>query len=343
MSDISHPLVRPAATMPSRGTIFALIALACAAALPLVTQDSFLIHSAIMVLFFAYMATAWNFLCGYVGQLSLGHAMFSGVGGYVSVLLYTGLGISPWFGMIAGGLVAAALSVVIGYPTFRLKGPYFALTTIAFAEMVRIWVENTNVFLGIPLKGAEGLVVPNAGGDNFFAFQFAGKVPYYYIILVMLALAILATLIMQRSKLGYCLKAIRGDGDAAEALGISPTRYTMAAFAISAFMTALGGSFYAQFFRYINPERNMGLELSIDMAVMSIIGGQGTPFGPLVGALVLTPVAEITRSTLGGSFLGLHLVLYGVVLMLCVLYFPKGILSPFQRLAARLFGGGGRS
>ncbi|MFG1293353.1 branched-chain amino acid ABC transporter permease [Xanthobacter versatilis] len=340
-----HPVPLTRTTSPmgfSRGGIALAVLSGAAALLPLVTADSFLIHSAIMVLFFAYMATSWNFLCGYVGQLSLGHAMFSGVGGYISVLLFTTYGVSPWIGMLVGGLVAAALSVLIGYPTFRLKGPYFALTTIAFAEIVRIWVENTDSFLGFRIKGAEGLVVPGVGGDSFWAFQFSGKTAYYYIILAMLALAILVTMVMERSKLGYCLKAIRGDRDAAEALGISPTRYTQAAFAISAFMTALGGSFYAQFFRYINPERNMGLELSIDMALMSIIGGQGTPFGPLVGALLLMPLGEISRGYLGGQFLGLHLVIYGVVLMITVLYFPKGLIAPITALANRLFGRGGR-
>ena len=153
----------------------------------------------------------------------------------------------------------------------------------------------------------------------------------------MLALVLAATIFMERSKLGYCLKAIRGDRDAAEALGINPTRYTSIAFAVSAFFTALGGSFYAQFIRYINPERNMGLELSIDMAVMAIIGGQGTVLGPVVGAFILTPVAEFARSHFGGGLLGLHLVIYGVTLMLCVLYFPKGVIAPIRHILGRIF------
>lgn len=315
------------------------LVLAVLALLPLVVTDSFTLHSIIMVLFFAYMATAWNFVCGYVGQLSLGHAMFNGVGGYVSVLLFTEMGMSPWLGMIFGGLLAMVLAVLIGLPTFRLKGPYFTLTMIAFAEIVRIWVVNTNDFIGIPLKGAEGLIVPNEGND-FWAFQFSTKLPYYYVILSFLAAALILTAWMERSKLGFCLKAIRGDRDAAEALGINPTFYTSVAFAISAFLTALGGSFYAQFFRYINPDRNMGLELSIDMAVMAIIGGQGTVLGPLLGATILTPIAEIARGELGGSFLGLHLVVYGVALMLCVLYFPKGAIEPLRNFFRKLFGGG---
>lgn len=321
------------------GTALVAVVAILALALPLVVRDSYFIHSCVVVLFFAYMATAWNFVCGYVGQLSIGHSMFAGIGGYATVLLFTGLGLSPWLGMVAGGLLAALFSVVVGYPTFRLKGPYFALTTIAFAEMIRIWVENTDVFLGIPLNGAAGLTVP-LKGEGFWIFQFNDKLPYYYIILGMLVLALLATWWLERSKLGFYLKAIRGDRDAAEALGISPPRYQLLALAISAFMAGLGGGFYAQFFRYVNAERLIGVDLSIDMALMSIIGGQGTIFGPVLGAVLLAPLAEITRGHLGGSLPGLHIVVYGVVLILAVLYLPKGLIDPLRRLLARISGQG---
>ena len=305
--------------------------LVAALILPFVVADNYVVHSAAMVLYFAYMASSWNFVCGYVGQVSLGHAAFSGIAGYASVLLFTGLGLSPWIGMILGGLLAAAISVPVGYATFRLKGPYFTLTTIAFAEIMRIWLENTDEFLGIPLKGAQGLTVPPVGGSNFLAFQFDGKLPYYFIILAMLVGVMAATRLMERSRLGFYLKAIRGNRDGAEALGIDPTRYCLTALALSAFLTGLGGAYYAQLFRYINPERNMGIDLSIDMAVMTIVGGQGTLLGPTLGALVLHPVGEVVRATLGGHVLGLHLILYGIVLMLAVLYFPKGIIAPLQR------------
>ncbi|GJD65927.1 hypothetical protein MPEAHAMD_6123 [Methylobacterium frigidaeris] len=322
--------------------LIALMTLA-AMALPLVVTDSYLLHSCIVVLFFAYMATAWNFVCGYVGQLSIGHAMFAGIGGYATVLLFTGLGLSPWLGMPVGGLLAALLSVVVGYPTFRLRGPYFALTTIAFAEMIRIWVENTDTVLGIPLNGAAGLTVP-LRGESLAALQFNGKAPYYWVIVGLLAGALTATWWLEHSKLGFYLKAIRGDRDAAESLGISPARYQLVALAISAFMTGIGGGFYAQFFRYVNAERLIGVDLSIDMALMSIIGGQGTVFGPLLGAVLLAPLAEITRGHLGGSLLGLHIVVYGIILMLAVLYLPKGLIAPLRSLLARLglLGRGGR-
>jgi branched-chain amino acid transport system permease protein len=310
---------------------------AIALILPLVIHDEFILHSIIMVFYLAYLASAWNLLCGYVGQISFGHSVFAGLGGYVSVLLLTAAGMSPWFGMLIGGALSALLAVAIGYPTMRLRGPYFALTTIAFAEIVRIWFENTDVVFGIALKGAEGLSVPLVGTD-WSRFQFESKVPYYYIILVMLLIVMGITWLMERSRLGVCLKAVRGDRDAAESLGINPTKITLTAFAISAFMTALGGSFFAMFIRFINPERNMGVELSIDMALMSIIGGQGTVAGPLVGAMFLAPVAELARTYLGGRFIGVHLALYGLVLIIAVLYLPKGLLHPLQKLTQRALG-----
>lgn len=309
--------------------------LAIALLLPVVFPHPYLLHSAAMILYFAYMATSWNFICGYVGQLSLGHAAFSGAAGYVSVLLFTGAGLSPWIGMVLGGAFAALMSVPVGYATFRLKGPYFTLTTIAFAEILRIWLENTDMFLGIPLRGAQGLTVPPVGGSSLIAFQFDSKAIYYYIILAMLVLAMLATALMERSRLGFYLKAIRGDRDGAESLGVNPTRFSLIALAISAFMTGLGGAFYAQFFRYINPERNMGIDLSIDMAIMTIVGGQGTILGPTLGALLLHPIGELMRASFGGQILGLHLVIYGIALMIAVLYFPKGIIAPIGRWIGR--------
>lgn len=305
--------------------------------LPALLENDYWLHSVIMVLYFAYLACAWNIVCGYVGQISFGHSVFAGLGGYVSVTLLTHVGMSPWLGMLIGGLASAVLAVLIGFPTMRLKGPYFALTTIAVAEMIRIWFENTDEFLGISIKGAQGLTVPLIG-TSWSAMQFDSKIPYYYLMLGLLILVMGITWWMERSRLGVCLKAIRGDRDAAESLGINPTKYYLVAYAISAFMTALGGTFYAQFIRFINPERNMGIEMSIDMALMSIIGGQGTVLGPVIGAFFLTPVSEILRSELGGKLVGLHLVIYGVVLILAVLYLPKGLLQPLSRWFKRIIG-----
>lgn len=302
--------------------------------LPSFIRDEYYLHVLVGILFFAYMASAWNIVCGYTGQLSLGHSALCGIGGYISTLLFINAGLSPWIGMWIGAVCATGVGVLVGWPCFRLRGPYFALTTIAFAEILRIWIDNTEEIFGIELRGAQGLSVPLKGHAPAL-FQFDGKVPYYYVILAMLVGVMAVTWWMERSRMGFYLKAIRGDQDAAEALGVNSTRYLLSAMALSSFLTALGGSFYAQFFRYINPERNMGLDLSIELALMGIVGGQGTVLGPVLGAFLLTPAGEITRATLGGKFPGLHLVIYGLVLILAMLFLPKGLIEPVRRLLGR--------
>lgn len=302
--------------------------------LPLAVRDEYYLHVLVGVLYFAYMASAWNMVCGYTGQLSLGHAALSGIGGYVSTLLFINAGLTPWIGMLVGGVSASVIGVVIGWPCFRLRGPYFALTTIAFAEILRIWTENTEEIWALELRGAQGLSVPYKG-NSAWLFQFDGKLPYYYIILAMLVGVMVITWWVEQSRMGFYLKAIRADQDAAEALGIHSTRYLLLAMAVSSFFTAVGGSFYAQFFRYINPERNMGLDLSIEMALMGIVGGQGTVLGPVLGAFLLTPAGEISRATLGGKFPGLHLVIYGLVLVLAMLFLPKGLIQPVRQFLRR--------
>ena len=303
-------------------------------AIPLGVTDEYYLHVFVATLYFAYMASAWNIVCGYTGQLSLGHSALSGIGGYVSTLLLVNAGLSPWIGMVVGAICAAAVGVLVGWPCFRLRGPYFALTTIAFAEILRIWTENTEEIFGVELRGAQGLSVPLKGHVPWL-FQFDGKMPYYFIILAMLMAVMAITWWMERSRTGFYLKAIRADQDAAEALGVNSTRYLLSAMAISSFLTALGGSFYAQYFRYINPERNMGLDFSIELALMGIVGGQGTVLGPVLGAFLLTPAGEITRATLGGKFPGLHIVIYGLVLILGMLFLPKGLIQPLRRLLGR--------
>ena len=303
-------------------------------ALPLAVTDEYYLHVFVGILYFAYMASAWNIVCGYTGQLSLGHSALSGIGGYISTLLLINAGLTPWIGMFIGAVCATGVGVLVGWPCFRLRGPYFALTTIAFAEILRIWTENTEEIFGVELRGAQGLSVPLKGHAPAL-FQFDGKVPYYYIIIAMLVGVMAITWWMERSRMGFYLTAIRADQDGAEALGVNSTRYLLSAMAVSSFLTALGGSYYAQYFRYINPERNMGLDLSIELALMGIVGGQGTVLGPVLGAFLLTPAGEITRATLGGKFPGLHLVIYGLVLILAMLFLPKGLIQPIRRLLGR--------
>lgn len=281
-------------------------------------------HTLIMVLFFAFASSAWNIVCGFVGTVSLGHAVFLGIGGYVSTLLLLYTDLSPWLGMFAGAVIAAVFGIVIGYPCFKLKGPYFTLTTIAFGELIRIWVENNESLFGIDIKGSMGLLLPQTG-NNPGKFEFASKLPYYYIILAFLIAALLITYYIKTHKLGFYLTAIKSDPDAAESLGIQLAKYKLIAMIISTFLIAFAGTYYAQYYRYLGPTRIFGNDLSVQIALIALIGGQGTVLGPLFGAILLVPISELLSEKFGGSLPGLHLFIYGVIMILVVYYMPNGI------------------
>jgi branched-chain amino acid transport system permease protein len=307
---------------------------------PLFLQDPYLLHIFVLVFHFAFLGTAWS-LVSMAGQLSLGHAALMGIGGYTSTLLFMELGVSPWIGMWAGAIGCAIIGVVIGFPAFRLRGPYFALTSIAFAEILRIYVENTEIGpFGIPLRAAMGLLVP-LKGQAPAVFQFDSKEPYYYIALGMMCIAVGLSYLINRSRIGFYLTAIRSDQDAAEALGINSTKYKLMAMAISCALTALGGTFYAQYFRYINPERAMGLGISTEIALVGVVGGWQTVLGPTIGSILLTPTGELVRAYLGGTYAGLHLLLYGLLLMGVILFLPNGLNDPvlkaFRRLEDKIY------
>jgi branched-chain amino acid transport system permease protein len=308
------------------------------AALPLVIgwaleDDNYWMQILIWVLFFAYCSAAWNLIGGFAGQYSFGHAAFLGIGAYVSTVLYLDLGVSPWIGMIAGGVAAATVGAIIGYPCFRLRGAFFSLVTIAFAEMLRVGTELTDKFFGFDINGVRGLVIPPRGND-LWAFQFVDKRYYAYVMLAMLAVVLAVGQWVKRSRLGYYLAAIGDDEDAVASLGTNPARVKLVAMLLSAFVTALAGTFYAQFILFITPTRLMSLDFSVQMVIMAVLGGMGTVLGPLLGAAILVPVAEVARALWGGGLQGVHLIVYGAILMAVVLYVPKGI-EPWLREVAR--------
>jgi branched-chain amino acid transport system permease protein len=275
----------------------------------------------ISILFFAYLGLAWNLLGGYAGQFSFGHAAFFGIGAYTSTLLLLRAGLSPWLGMLAGGLLATGFGLFEGYLSFRygLRGPYFSLVTLAFAEMLRVVTVNLKV-VGASL----GLVVPSHA--NALLFVFADKLPYYYVIFVMTAVALAITYLVAGSRLGYCLVAVRENEDAAEAAGVDARGAKLRAMAISAFLTALGGTFYAQYFAYIDPTITFGPAISIGGLLPAIVGGAGTVLGPVLGSFVLTPISEITRAVLRGRA-GADIMLYGLVLILVISFLPQGLMG----------------
>ncbi|MEC5216275.1 branched-chain amino acid transport system permease protein [Actimicrobium sp. GrIS 1.19] len=284
---------------------------------------------AILILMAAQMGVAWNIVGGYAGQISLGQAAFYGIGAYTSTLLFAHTGLNPWLAMLAGGVVAALVSVVIGWSCFRLKGHYFAMATIAVAEIIQIVFTNWE-FAG----AAVGLTLP-IDKQGWAVFVFDSKVPYYYIALGLLLVTLLANFIIERSYYGYYFRAIKDEPDAARSLGVNLRKYKLIAFAVSSFFTALGGSFYAQKELYIDPASVLGTGLSIKMALVSILGGIGTLFGPVLGAGILTLIDEGTRALFGGSGRGTDLIIYAALIIAVAVYYPNGVLGWFNNLMAR--------
>ncbi len=303
--------------------------------LPLIMTSPTYLHIVILIFFYAYLTTSWNMVGGFAGVLPLGHAVFVGIGAYTSTILSLQYGISPWLGMIVGGVIAMGTGVLIGLPTFKMRGAYFALATIAFAEGVRVMVENLNFLGPFNLNGPRGLQIPPVN-FGFANFMFQGKEPYYYIILIMLIGVILLTWFISRSKLGYYLNAGGEEPEAAMALGVNVARAKLIAMAMSSFLTALAGTFYAQFSLFIHPKSIISLDLSFEIAFIALIGGRGSIAGPLLGALLLRPVSDFSRIYFGDVFPGLHLVIFGVVLILVMIYQPRGIQEPLTRVYNRL-------
>jgi len=315
--------------------IFAAGFLAIAIIIPFfLKNEPYYLHIFILVFIFGYLATAWG-LVGQSGQLSFGHAIFVGLGGYTSTILFMDYGITPWIGMFGGVIIATFFGLIIGYPTLRLKGPYFALATLAFSLILQTYVVNTPNLGPINLRGAMGLLLPlKDGGDAPAVFQFATKTPYYFIALGMMVGIVLLSYFINRTRIGFYLTAIRSDQDAAESLGINAGKYRLLAFLLSCALTALGGTLWAQYFHYINPERGMALSLSIEIAIVGVVGGWQTVTGPMIGALVIIPISELLRAELGGGYAGLHTLIYGLILMAVILWLPNG-LNPFVMRALK--------
>lgn len=305
--------------------VFALIAL-----VPRMVSDVYLMNVLILTLLFAALSQSWNLLGGYCGQVSLGHALYFGIGAYATSILYVKFGITPWGGLLAGGIIAALIALALGYPCFRLKGHYFSIATIVIAEIGLLLFHNWD-YAGAAL-GIQWPFTP----DSWWTLQFArDKAPYFYFALGLFAVTWLVTFAVVESKWGYWWRAVKDSAEAAESLGVTIFHSKMAAAAISAFFTAIGGGFYAAFVSYIDPDSVMHFRFSLLMALPAVLGGVGSLWGPAIGALILIPLAELTRSYLGGSGSGLDLVIYGALIMIVSLTRPEGILSIIKPPAAR--------
>lgn len=293
---------------------------------PLIVKSDYYRHIFILTFIWVIIGSAWNLIAGYTGQVSFGHAIFFGTGAYTAGLCVTKLGISAWWGMLFAGPVAMIVGFIIGWICFRLRGPYFALATIAFGEIflqvAKVWVSLT--------EGMRGILIIQT---------FRSKIPYYYI---GLALAILCILVIWRivhSKWGYYFVAIREDQDAAEAIGVSSFRYKTVSLLVSSFFTGLAGAFYMNYMAFIDPQVVFSLHyISIMAILVSIIGGVGTIWGPPLGAFIMVWLQETFRSSLFGLapkwVSEAHVLAFGILVIIVIRYLPNGIIGDWEKIVS---------
>lgn len=284
--------------------------------MPWLVSNNYQVQVLFRITLFAALGLAWNLVGGYAGQLSLGHVAFFGVGAY-GLALFTQLEIPIWISLFLAAIVATLFAAVIGLISFRLRGPYFTLATIAFGEVLRLTATNLNV-----TGGAIGLTMPALFHGRTFWRQF------YLASVALAALAFLTNLWVSRSRFGYYLMAIREDEDTASAVGINTSRCKLQSLLLSAFLTALAGALYASAFQFIVPDSVLTLEISVQIAIITMLGGAGTLLGPIIGAALLLTAQEIFKNQFKES----HLLIYGILIVIVVLFVPEGIVGGLQQL-----------
>jgi branched-chain amino acid transport system permease protein len=318
---------------------------------PSFVKKPYVLHMFVTLFLAIIQGQAWNVIGGYTGQYSVGHAAYFGVGAYVTMMLLEVNQIPPWWGIWAAMAAAVLLSVVIGGITFRLRGPYFVLASISVAEIIRL---ATLHFKGFT-RGAEGFLLSAIPTLHLFGMEieFITKRTFYFAGLLLAVLTIIANWAVEHSKLGYYFQAIREDQDAAHSLGINLTFYKSVALAISAAFTAAAGGFFAMFVKFIDPNIAFGLDVSVQIVLICIVGGIGTILGPVVGAAVLVPLSEVLRNPRGLVQVGIvspdspvvrfietylanaHLLVYGILVVVVILFAPEGVVGVLKRIVSR--------
>ena len=291
--------------------------------MPAISQDQFLISTFVYTFLFAAFGVAWNLIGGYGAQISWCHAAFVACGAYTSFLAQDYLGLSPFLTMPVGMLISFLLATLIGSGTFKLRGSFFSLSTIAFAEIVKIILLYFRDFTG----GASGKWIVYEG-SNLLKMTFQNDIPFYYIAFIVMAIILISTALFEKSKTGYYLSMIKGDEDAASSLGIETFKIKLRAFQLSAIFASCIGTIYAYFLSYIDPYAICSMDLSVRIGMMAIVGGLGTLWGPVLGAFLLVPLTQLSSALLG-NVSGASMLLYGVVLVLVVLFKPEGIITIF--------------
>ncbi len=307
--------------------------IAAAACVPFLLEPrGYVIRVLCITLLFAALAQAWNIVGGLARQISLGHAAFFGTGAYTSTLLLIKFGVSPWLGLIAAAVIGGVMALLIALPTMRLRGHYFALATLAFAEVMRVIGNSWSSVTGGPV----GLSVPFRP-DSFWMLQFKTPRPYFWIMLAALVVVTLVFMAIRSSKIGYRLRAIRENVDAAETIGIDTAGTKIIAAVVSGALTASLGTLYAQFQFFFDPDTAFGLaSISVRIALIAIIGGIGTVAGPIIGAFFIIPFEELANALLSNSAAGVSQIAYGLLLIAVILLEPRGLIALGQTIKTKL-------
>lgn len=290
-------------------------------ALPLVVNKTYWQHIFILSLVWMINAMSWNLISGYAGQVSNGQGMFYGIGAYTSALGMYYWNLPPWLTIWIAMLIAAGTAYVVGKPLLRLRGFYFVVATMATAECVRI------IFINWPwVGGATGVLFRRTNLPSWYTWQFKEKLPTYYILLIAVLVVLLFMKVIDQSKFGYYLRTIKANETTAQSVGINTSLYKQIAFVISAMITSLGGAIYSCYLQYVDASMTMIMSVSMMFALCVVMGGLGTVFGPVIGAFVITLISEYSRAEFG-NVPGVHLIIYGVVVIIILLWMPGGILS----------------
>lgn len=293
---------------------------------PFIFTSHFSRHIMIMVFMYGLLAIAWDLIGGYANLFSFGQAAFFGIGAYTSTAMLIRWGINPWLGMLAGGCISGLVGVLISYPTAKLRGHYFAIATLAFLFVVQTLFENWKF-----VNAAQGLSLPMLKESSFLNFQFReSKIPYYFIMLTLLVLGLILVRAVINSRIGYYLRALRESPEVAQSLGVNTAKYRLVAIALSAFLSAFAGTFYAQYVLYIDPPSVLSLPLSVQIVLISVFGGYGTIYGPLLGTAILIPLTNLIGAWLGGAGRGIAFMVFGAIIVIVCLLQPDGMIKFFK-------------
>ncbi len=317
---------------PEAERAITLLLLVGLALVPLARPAPYLLHVLIAMILYAAVGQAWNLLGGYAGQLSIGHIMYFGVGAYAAGYLWTAFGVSPWVGILIGGALAAFLGLAVSLISLRygLRLDYYALFTLAVSQILRTIALNTEA-----VGEAMGIYIPG-GSHNPLMMQFETKTPYYFISLGLLAAITFVIYAIHRTKMGAYLAAIRENDAAAEASGVNTVFYRAACTSLSAALTAAAGAVFAVYTTFIDPDLVLGIGPNFEFLLVAIVGGRGTLFGPILGAVLLRSISETSRVALGAAPAGFHLMVYGAALIAVVLFVPQGLAGVVRAVWANI-------